>query len=337
MKNLCIAILGATGAVGTEMLNALNERDIPCDSLRLLAAPVEAGKKILFRGRELTVEGASENSFQGVDVLLVAAANEISERFSPLAVQQGAIVIDNSSAYRLDPKVPLVVPEVNPQDIETHSGIIANPNCSTIIAMVAVNPLYRRHRVRRMTVSTYQAVSGAGIRGLQELERQVAAYLRGEVLEHETFQHQIAFNVIPHIESFLENGYTKEEMKMHNEGRKILHDDQLIVTCTCARVPVFRSHSEAIQLMFDEEVDVEETRELLRTAPGVKLMDDPAHNVYPMPVDTSNQDLVYVGRIRRDLADRHMLNLWCCGDQIRKGAAVNAIQITQLVIQKYFA
>ena len=208
MKNLCIAILGATGAVGTEMLNALNERDIPCDSLRLLAAPVEAGKKILFRGRELTVEGASENSFQGVDVLLVAAANEISERFSPLAVQQGAIVIDNSSAYRLDPKVPLVVPEVNPQDIETHSGIIANPNCSTIIAMVAVNPLYRRHRVRRMTVSTYQAVSGAGIRGLQELERQVAAYLRGEALEHETFQHQIAFNVIPHIESFLENGYT---------------------------------------------------------------------------------------------------------------------------------
>lgn len=336
MKNLCIAILGATGVVGTEMLKALEERDVPCASLRLLAAPEEAGKKVLFRGRELTVEGASEDSLQGVDILLVAAANEVSQRFSPLAVRQGAIVIDNSSAYRLDPKVPLVVPEVNPQDIGTHSGIIANPNCSTIIAMVAVNPLYRRHRIRRMTVSTYQAVSGAGIRGLRELERQVAAWVGGEALEQEVFPHQIAFNVIPHIESFLENGYTKEEMKMHNEGRKILHDDRLTVTCTCARVPVFRSHSESIQLAFDEEVGAEEARELLQAAPGVKLVDDPAHNAYPMPLDTSNQDLVYVGRIRRDLADRHVLNLWCCGDQIRKGAAVNAVQITQLVIQKYF-
>ena len=336
MKKLCIAILGATGVVGTEMLKALEERDVPWGSLRLLAAPEEAGKKILFQGRELTVEGAHEDSFQGVDILLVAAANAISERFSPVAVRQGAIVIDNSSAYRLDPKVPLVVPEVNPQDIKTHSGIIANPNCSTIIAMVAVNPLYRRHRVKRMTVSTYQAVSGAGIRGLPELEQQVSAYLKGEELEKDVFQHQIAFNVIPHIEAFQENGYTKEEMKMHHEGRKILHDDQLTVTCTCARVPVFRSHSESIQLVFDEEVDAAEARELLRDAPGVKLVDDPVHNVYPMPLDTSNQDLVYVGRLRQDLADRHALNLWCCGDQIRKGAAVNAVQIMQLVIQTYF-
>ncbi len=337
MKSINFTILGATGAVGTEMLKALEERNIPCDSLRLLAAPSEAGKKILFRGRELTVEAASDHSFDDTDILLVAASNTVSQHFSPIAAKKGAIVIDNSSAYRMDPNVPLVVPEVNPGDIDLHKGIIANPNCSTILAMVAVNPLYQKHRIRRMIVSTYQAVSGAGILGLQELENQVRAYINGEPLVHEVFQHQIAFNTIPQIESFCENGYTKEEMKMHNEGRKILHDDQLSVTCTCVRVPVFRSHSESIYVEFEEEVSLSEARELLNAAPGVKLVDNPETNTYPMPVDTSNQDLVFVGRLRRDMREKKALNLWCCGDQIRKGAAVNAVQIAELVIQKFFS
>lgn len=334
MEKLCIGILGATGVVGTEMIKALEERGVPCTDVRLLAAPNEAGKTMMFRGKEFTVEGATEESFHDIDILLVAASNEVSRRFSPIAIRQGAVVIDNSSAYRMDPNVPLVIPEVNPEDIDQHQGMIANPNCSTIIALVAMYPLYRKYRVKRMIVSTYQAVSGAGIRGLQELKDQVAAYVKGEELQPEVFQHPIAFNIIPHIEAFQSNAYTKEEMKMHLEGRKILHDPQITVNCTCARVPVFRSHSESIYLEFDEEVNAEEARSLLENAPGVKVVDDPAANAYPMPLDTSNQDLVYVGRIRQALGETHALNLWCCGDQIRKGAAVNAIQIAELVIKK---
>lgn len=329
-----IGILGATGVVGTEMRNILEERDVPCGALKLYADRNDAGTQVVFRGEKLIVEEAADDSFDGVDVLLVAVSNELSQHFSPIAVKKGAVVIDNSSAYRLDPEVPLVVPEVNAGDIDRHKGIIANPNCSTIIALVAVNALHKAHPIRRMVVSTYQAVSGAGINGLRELEAQVKDHVAGKPLQAKVFQHQIAFNVIPHIESFEENGYTKEEMKMHWEGRKILHAPDLQVTCTCVRVPVFRSHSESIYVEFQHPVSVEEARRLIGEASGVKLVDDPAGSAYPMPLDTSNQDLVYVGRIRKDMSNENGLNLWCCGDQIRKGAATNAVQIAELVIKK---
>ena len=337
MREVNIGILGATGVVGTQMRKALEERNVFCTNLRLLADRNDAGTKVMFRGQELVVVEATDASFDGLDILLVAVSNEVSKRFSPIAAEKGAVVIDNSSAYRMDPDVPLVIPEVNPEDIFQHKGIIANPNCSTIIALVAINALHRAHPIKRMVVSTYQAVSGAGIRGLQELEEQVHNYVDGKPMENHVFQHQIAFNVIPHIETFQENGYTKEEMKMLNEGRKILHCDTLGVSCTCVRVPVFRSHSESIYVEFEEEVSVEEARKLLSGAAGVKLVDEPEKNVYPMPVDTSDQDLVYVGRIRRDLTQPNALDLWCCGDQIRKGAATNAVQIAEIIINKSFA
>lgn len=334
-QEISIGILGATGVVGTEMCKVLEERNVPCTSLRLLADRADAGKKVVFRGKELVVEEACDNSFDGLDILLVAVSDTVSRRFSPVAAAKGAVVIDNSSAYRLDKDVPLVVPEVNPEDILQHKGIIANPNCSTIIALVAVQALHRVHPIKRMIVSTYQAVSGAGINGLRELEAQAADYALGRpISESKVFQHQIAFNLIPHIDAFQDNGYTKEELKMLNEGRKIFHKPDLDITCTCVRVPVFRSHSESIYVEFFEKVSVQEARELIGAAAGTKLVDEPDKNAYPMPLDTSNQDLVYVGRIRNDLSEENALNLWCCGDQIRKGAATNAVQIAELVIKQ---
>ncbi len=334
-NGITIGILGATGVVGTEMRNVLEQRQVPCETLRLYADRNDAGTEVIFRGEKLTVEEAADDSFTGVDILLVAVSNEVSRHFSPIAVRAGAIVIDNSSAYRMDPEVPLVVPEVNAGDIAWHKGIIANPNCSTIIALVAVSALHRAHPIKRMIVSTYQAVSGAGINGLRELEDQVRDYAQGGALHSKVFQHQIAFNLIPQIEAFEDNGYTKEEMKMHREGRRILHAPDLQITCTCVRVPVFRSHSESIYVEFAHPVSVGEARELIKNASGTKLADDPRAGQYPMPLDTSNQDLVFVGRIRRDMANQNALNLWCCGDQIRKGAATNAVQIAELVIEKH--
>lgn len=328
-----VGILGATGAVGAEILKSLEEREFPLSQLKLFVAPEEVGGRVRFRGVDLSLEGLSIDALEGLDILFVAASGELSKEISPVAVQRGVIVIDNSSAYRMHPEVPLVIPEVNPEAVGRHKGIIANPNCSTIIALLAVAPLHRRSRIRHMVVSTYQAVSGAGAMAMKELENQVRAYTLGDPMERRVFQHQIAFNVIPHISAFNEEGYTLEEMKLHEESRKILGDNELSISCTCVRVPVFRSHSESIYLEFDENFSPDEARMILARARGVKLLDEPKNNLYPMPIDSSNQDLVYVGRIRQDIARKNALTLWCAGDQLRKGAAVNAVQIAELLIR----
>ena len=329
MKLYNVAILGATGAVGQEMLKILEERNFPIKSLRLLASARSAGKTMQFKGEEITILEATKDSFEGMDIVLGAAENDIAMELLPHAVKAGALVVDNSSAYRMDPNVPLVIPEVNPEDIFKNNGIIANPNCATIIALVAVNKLHEYANIKSMVVSTYQAVSGAGNPGIAELNTQVRQVLNDEQTTPSCFPYQIAFNLIPQIGGFDALGYSSEEMKMQNEGRKILHHPDLKVTCTCIRIPVFRSHSESITLTFDKEIDVEKARELLADTEGVKLMDDPKNKVYPMPLDTTDQDLVYVGRIRKDLTndENKGLTLWCCGDQVRKGAATNAVQI----------
>lgn len=337
MKMYRVAILGATGAVGREMLKVLEERDLPIASLKLLASKRSVGKTMLFKGKEIAIEEANENSFDDLDLVLGAAENDIAKRFLPIAAKKGAVVIDNSSAYRLDDQVPLVVPEVNPQDAFEHHGIIANPNCATIIALVALQPLHQAFGAKRMIVSTYQAVSGAGVGGIAELNEQMKQLVNHEEISApKTFQHQIACNLIPQIGGFNDEGYSSEEMKMQNEGRKILHAEDLLVNCTCVRVPVIRSHSESITVTFEKEVDVATAKEALSKAPGVRLVDDPANALYPMPLDTSDQDLVFVGRIRKDISDpsNHSLTFWCCGDQVRKGAATNAVQIAQLLIEK---
>ncbi len=335
MKQYNVAILGATGAVGMQMLEVLLEQNFPFKELRLLASKRSAGKKINMQGHTFTVEEANENSFEGMDIVLGAAENNIAERLLPYAVQAGAVVIDNSSAYRLDPQVPLIIPEVNKEAVHTHHGIIANPNCATIIALVALQPLHAYAKIKRMVVSTYQAVSGAGVNGLKELDDQIDALKQKHDVTISTFQHQIAFNLIPQIGGFQENGYSSEEMKMQNEGRKILGDPDLTVNCTCVRVPVYRSHSESIMVEFENEIDVAKAKELIAKGKGVKLVDDIDNALYPMPIDTSDQDLVYVGRIRKDLSGhKNALSLWCCGDQVRKGAASNAVQIAQLLVQE---
>lgn len=329
MKTYNVAILGATGAVGQEMMNVLAERDFPLNKLRLLASKRSVGKTYQYKDQVIACEEATPDSFEGMDIVLGAVENDIAEQLLPHAVKAGAVVIDNSSAYRLDDNVPLVVPEVNPQDIQKNNGIIANPNCSTIIALVAINKLHEYASVNSIIASTYQAVSGAGVPGLNELNTQVTQVMNDEKVEPQVFPYQIAFNLIPQIGGFDEMGYSSEEMKMQNEGRKILHHPELNVTCTCVRVPVMRSHSESLTLFFDKEIDVEKAKELLANADGVKLVDDPNNKQYPMPLDTSDQDLVYVGRIRKDLTQNNnkSLTLWCCGDQVRKGAATNAVQI----------
>ncbi|MDF9825025.1 aspartate-semialdehyde dehydrogenase [Breznakia sp. PF5-3] len=329
MKTYNVAILGATGAVGQEMMNILVERKFPINTLKLLASKRSVGKKMSFDGKEITVEEALPTSFENVDIVLGAVENDIAEKLLPYAVKAGAVVIDNSSAYRLDDNVPLVVPEVNPQDIKKHSGIIANPNCSTIIALVAIYKLHEYAKLKSIIASTYQAVSGAGVPGLEELTQQTQQVLNDEEISPKVFPYQIAFNLIPQIGGFDENGYSSEEMKMQNEGRKILHHPDLNVTCTCVRVPVLRSHSESLTLFFEDEISVEKAKEILSDTEGVKLMDNPQNQKYPMPLDTSDQDLVFVGRVRKDLTqkDNKSLSLWCCGDQVRKGAATNAVQI----------
>ena len=333
MKLYTVAVLGATGAVGQEMMNILEERNFPVGKLIPLASARSAGKTLIFKGQEVTIREACETAFEGVDIVLGAAENDIAQKFAPAIVKAGAVFVDNSSAFRLDPNVPLIVPEVNPQDAKNHKGIISNPNCSTIITVTAVNALNSIAPIRSMVASTYQAVSGAGVAGMAELEKQIADLLEGKPAEAKTFAYQIAYNLIPQIGGEQEDGYTSEEMKLHYEGRKIMHLPEMNVSCTCVRVPVMRSHSISVKLHFDKPVSVEEAREVLAKAPGVKLVDDLPNKRYPMPLETSGQDIVYVGRIRPDLTDPNGLCLWCCGDQVRKGAATNCVQIAELLVE----
>ena len=333
MKTYTVAVLGATGAVGQEMINILEERNFPVGKLVPLASARSAGKTLKFKGEDVTIGLACDEAFEGVDIVLGAAENDIAKQFAPAIVKAGAVFVDNSSAFRLCDDVPLVVPEVNPEDVKWHKGIISNPNCSTIITMTAVNALNSISPIRTMTTSTYQAVSGAGAGGPIELMNEVEALLKGETYEPKVFSHQIAYNLIPQIGGEAFEGYTSEEMKMQNEGRKIMHLPDLKVSCTCIRVPVVRSHSISVSLHFDVPVTVEQVREVIAKAPGCKLVDDLANKQYPMPLETSGQDIVYVGRIRPDLTDDNGICLWCCGDQVRKGAATNAIQIAELLIK----
>ena len=334
MKTYTVAVLGATGAVGQEMIRILEERNFPVGKLVPLASARSAGKTLKFRGEDVTIQEACDSAFAGVDIVLGAAENDIAKKFAPAIVAAGAVFVDNSSAFRLDPKVPLVVPEINPEDVKWHNGIISNPNCSTIITATAVNALNSIAPIKTMTASTYQAVSGAGAGGPIELMGEVEALSKGETYEPKIFPYQIAFNLIPQIggESF--EGYTSEEMKLQNEGRKIMHLPELKVSCTCVRVPVVRSHSISVSLHFDVPVTVEQAREAIAKAPGCKLVDDLPNKIYPMPLDTSDQDIVFVGRIRPDLTDPNGICLWCCGDQVRKGAATNCIQIAELLVKE---
>lgn len=334
MREYTVAILGATGAVGQEMRKLLEERNFPVGKLKLLASTRSVGKTEIFRGERIPIEEANEAAFQGVDLVLGAAENEIALRFAPAIRAAGAVFVDNSSAFRLDPTVPLVVPEVNPQDATLHTGIIANPNCSTIITVTAIAALNRISPIRSMVASTYQAVSGAGVAGIGELHAQISALEAGETPQVSAFPHQIAYNLIPQIGNTQYEGYTSEEMKMQNEGRRILHLPELTVSCTCVRVPVIRSHSISATLRFDRPVSVEEARAAIAHAPGCRLMDRTDEGYYPMPLESSEQDLIFVGRFRPDLTDPNGLCLWCCGDQIRKGAATNAIQIAELLFPR---
>ena len=327
-----VAILGATGAVGREMMKILAERSFPVEELRLLASPRSAGQKLLWQGRELAVQPAEDSAFEGMDIVLGAAENDIAKRFAPAIVKAGAVFVDNSSAFRMDPNVPLVIPEINPEDVRRHKGIIANPNCTTIVSLVAINALNQDSPIQSIIASSYQAVSGAGAGGPRELMEEVELLREGKPIHPQVFQYQIAYNVIPQIGGEAYEGYTSEEMKMQNEGRKIMHLPDLRVSCTCVRVPVVRSHSVSLVVRTREKISVRRARELIAAAPGCRLVDDLSSRRYPMPLDTSDQDTVFVGRIREDLTCDNGLNIWCCGDQVRKGAATNAVQIAQLLL-----
>ena len=332
MKEYKIGILGATGAVGQEMMKILEERNFPVAELRPIASARSAGKKLAFKGGEVEVVAVSEEAFAGLDVVLGAAENDIAEQYAEAIVKAGAVFVDNSSAFRLREDVPLVVPEINPEDVKWHKGIIANPNCTTIISMVAINALNQISPIEAILASSYQAVSGAGAEGPKELMAEVDALAKGEKYEPKVFQYQIAYNVIPQIGGEAFEGYTSEELKLQNEGRKILHLPELKVSCTCVRVPVVRSHSVSIVVRTKEKISVEAAKEAIAKAKGCKLVDDLGAKRYPMPLETSDQDIVFVGRIRDDITDERGLNLWCCGDQVRKGAATNTVQIAELVL-----
>lgn len=333
-RKFTVAVAGATGAVGVEMLKVLEERKFPVGTIKLLASSRSVGKKMKFHGEGISVEELTHDSFKGVDIALFSAGASISKEFRQSVVDAGAIMIDNSSAFRMEPDVPLVVPEVNPEDVKRHKGVIANPNCSTIIMLVPVAPLHRAFGLKRLVVSTYQATSGAGAKGMQELIEQTRAVLDGGTAAPSVFAHRIAFNLIPHIDVFLDNGCTKEEMKMLNESRKMLHHDKLMVSCTCVRVPVMRAHSESLNMEFEKAVTPEMVRDVLKSAPGVKVVDDTANKRYPMPIDASGLYDVLVGRIRQDvsLAGGTGIDMFISGDQVLKGAALNAVQIAELVV-----
>ncbi len=329
----CVAVVGVTGAVGLEMLETLEKRNFPVSSIKLLASARSAGKKLKFKGEEITVEELTENSFKGVDYALFSAGGSISEKFAQSCVDSGAVMIDNSSAFRMVDTVPLVIPEINAEDAFKHQGIIANPNCTTAIMAVAVYPLHVAKKVRRLVCSTYQAASGGGAPAMQELIDQSRAVLEGKPVEVKVMAQQIAFNLFPHIDVFKENGYTKEEMKMVNETRKIMHAPEMQITCTSVRVPVLRAHSESINLEFENEITPEEARAIIAKAPGVVLCDDPARNIYPMPINATGKYDVLVGRIRQDISrnDKRGLDLFVSGDQLLKGAALNAVQIAEVL------
>ncbi len=333
MKTYTVAILGITGAVGQEMLQILQERNFPVGKLIPLASGRSAGSSVTFRGQQILIQEACAEAFQGVDIVLGAAENDIAIAMAPAIRAAGAVFIDNSSAFRMDPNVPLVVPEVNGDDVKHHNGIISNPNCTTAITLTAVQTLRQLGEIKSMVASSYQAVSGAGVAGPAELEAQIAAYSKGEPLTKQVFPYQILCNLIPQIGPEQEDGYTAEEMKLHYEGRKILHLPDLNVSCTCVRVPVMRSHSISVRITFDRPVNAEDARKLLENAPGCKLVDNLSNLQYPMPLEASAQDAVLVGRVRQDLSDPCSLNLWCCGDQLRKGAATNAVQIAEILIR----
>jgi len=333
-KDVSVAILGATGAVGQELLKLLEERNFPLKELKLLASPRSAGSKINFKGREITVEAVSEKSFAGVDIVLASAGGSTSKTWAEKAVAAGAVVIDNSSAFRMDDNVPLIVPEINPDAASKHQGIIANPNCTTILMGVAIYPLHQVQPIKRIVVSTYQSASGAGARAMEEAQVQARDILDGKQPKAEVLPYPIAFNLFPHNSPLNEAGYCEEEMKMVNETRKIFDAPELKVTATCVRVPILRAHSEAINLEFAQPFDVDRARELIAAAPGAKLVEDWQNNYFPMPMDATGQDPVLVGRIRQDISSECGLELWLCGDQIRKGAALNAIQIAELLLKK---
>ena len=339
MKKYNVAILGATGAVGQEFLNLIEERNFPFADLKMLASKRSAGKKIQFMGKEYTVEEATVDSFKDVDIALFAGGSA-SKEFAPAAVKAGAVVIDNSSTFRMDPEVPLVVPEVNPEAIAQHKGIIANPNCSTIIMVMALKPLYDIAKIKRVVVSTYQAVSGGGKEAMAELEQQVADIVAGKPVTANILpgaalkkHYQIAFNLLPQIDVFKENLYTKEEMKMIDETKKIMSDNDMRITATTIRVPVYRSHAESVNVEFEDEVSLEAARKALEAFPGVEVVDNPDEQIYPQPLETSGKNDVAVGRLRKDYSIEHGLNMWVCGDQIRKGAALNALQIAEYMIE----
>lgn len=329
-----VAILGATGAVGTEIIDLLIEREFPVKELKLLSSPRSAGQKIPFKDQLIEVEAVKENSFDDIDIVLASAGGSISKAWAKTIVDAGAVMIDNSSAFRMNPEVPLVVPEINPKAVENHSGIIANPNCTTILMGVAIYPLHKIQPIQRIIVSTYQSASGAGARAMEEVKTQAQAILNNENPQPEVLPYPLAFNLFPHNSPLMDNGYCEEEMKMVNETRKIFSEPELRVSATCVRVPVLRAHSEAINLEFANPFDVNKAREVIAQAEGVRLVEDWEKNYFPMPIDATGKDDVLVGRIRQDLSNPNSIELWLCGDQIRKGAALNAVQIAELLIKK---
>lgn len=329
-----VAVVGATGAVGIEMLETLEKRNFPVSELKLLASARSVGKKFKFHGEEIAVEELTKDSFKGVDIALFSAGGSISKEFAPACVDAGCVMIDNSSCFRMDADVPLVVPEVNAEDVFTHKGIIANPNCTTAIMCVVVWPLHKAKGLKRMVASTYQAASGGGAKAMAELIEQTKAALAGEEVKVEHMAQRLAFNLFPHIDVFQDNGYTKEEMKMVKETRKIMHLPEAQISCTCVRVPVLRAHSESLNLEFENEITPEEARAILSTAPGVEVCDDPANKIYPMPLDATTKYDVLAGRIRQDVSrtDKRGLDIFVSGDQLLKGAALNAVQIAEVLV-----
>ncbi len=336
-KNLSVAVAGATGAVGNQMIRCLEEIDFPIKSIVFLASSRSVGRQLKFKGDLIDVKELKRDSFKGIDIALFSAGGGTSETYAPYAFKDGCVVVDNSSAWRMDPQVPLVVPEVNPHAIAqyTQKGIIANPNCSTIQMVVALHPIHQKYGIKRIVVSTYQAVSGTGKKAIDELFDQTRAMINFLDYEREVYPHRIAFNCLPHIDNFIDNGYTKEEMKMVNETRKILGDDSIAVTATTVRVPVFFGHSESVNIETREPVAADDVRTLLENTPGVKVMDDPAKNLYPLATDAAGQDLTLVGRIRQDESIENGINMWIVADNIRKGAATNTVQIAQVLANEY--
>jgi len=329
-----VAVVGATGAVGRRMITTLEERNFPVDRLVLLASPRSAGQTLSFKGQPVPVGILTETSFEGLDFALFSAGATVSGKYAPLAVRAGCVVIDNSSAFRMEKNIPLVVPEVNPDAIPDQPGIIANPNCSTIQMVVALNPIHARYRIKRVVVSTYQSVSGSGQKAIAELTTQTTSVLESKNIKAQVYPHQIAFNCLPHIDIFLENGYTKEEMKMVNETRKILADDSIQVSPTTVRVPVFYSHSESVNVETEEPISAEEVKKLLGDSPGIQIVDSPEQNQYPLAIDAEGRDEVFVGRLRDDISRDKAINFWVVSDNLRKGAALNAVQIAELIVRR---